>query len=357
MFAALSTRTSRSLEDVRYDVKRFLREESARGKFWSGEVSGVTSYMMERAVVRKPCFMLEATQPATMQRITTQPTTTQSTTTQHILTQTATQTDAREEADEKAQISRLKEQLAAAEKSISDASNQTEEAEKHEILIATSLQNMNKHIRRLQEEEISAQSRITFLQSEVLRQQSMAINTQMDYQMMLAPHNDFSAPHDAHFFASHGVDFPVVETHQSRNRHAREESRDLPLRPPPSFTPFRADDTFEGLDHLFAGLGNVADEANIPTERSTTNILDQNLPAPTAKPTVNDFGNLTDAVAWMNKHKQCLICGQPRNKPTPLHNITDAQHLSYISFSIMTARRSRIYAVGALWQDATVSAS
>jgi hypothetical protein len=83
----------------------------------------------------------------------------------------------------------------------------------------------------------------------------MAINTQMDHQVMLAPHNDFSAPqgdfsapqgdfsaphdahfsapHDAHFFAPHGVDFLVVETHQSRNRHAREESRDLPLRPPP----------------------------------------------------------------------------------------------------------------------------
>jgi septal ring factor EnvC (AmiA/AmiB activator) len=203
MSAALSTRTSRSLEDVRYDVKRFLREELVRGRFWSGEVSGVTSYIMERAVVRKPCFMLEATQPAT-----TQPTTTERT-----LTQTATQTDARKQADAKAQISRLKEQLAAAEKSISDAANQKEEAEKHEILIATSLQNMNKHIRRLQEEEISAQSQITFLQSEVLRQQSMAINTQMDYQMMLALHNDFSAPHDAHFFAPHGVDFPVVEIH------------------------------------------------------------------------------------------------------------------------------------------------
>jgi septal ring factor EnvC (AmiA/AmiB activator) len=200
MSAALSTRTSRSLEDVRYDVKRFLREELVRGRFWFGEVSGVTSYMMERAVVRKPCFMLEATQPAT-----TQPTT------QRTLTQTATQTDARKQADEKAQISRLKEQLAAAEKSISDAANQKGEAEKHEILIATSLQNMNKHIRRLQEVEISAQSQITFLQSEVLRQQSMAINTQMDYQMMLAPHNDFSAPHDAHFFTPHGVDFPVVE--------------------------------------------------------------------------------------------------------------------------------------------------
>jgi hypothetical protein len=176
----------------------------------------------------------------------------------------------------------------------------------------------------------------------------MAINTQMDHQVMLAPHNDFSAPqgdfsapHDAHFFAPHGIDFPVVETHQSRNRHAREESRD----------------TFEGLDRLFAGLDNVADVGNIPTERSTTNILDQNLPASTAKPTVNDFGNVTDAVAWMNKHKQCLICGQPRNKPTPLHNINDAQHLSNISFSIMTARRPRICAVGALWQDATLSAS
>jgi hypothetical protein len=126
---------------------------------------------------------------------------------------------------------------------------------------------------------------------------------------------------------------------------------------PPGFTLFRADDTFEGLNRLFAGLDNVADEGNIPTERSTTNILDQNLPASTAKPTVNDFGNVTDAVAWMNKHKQCLICGQPRNKPTPLHNINDAQHLSNISFSIMTARRPRICAVGALWQDATLSAS
>jgi hypothetical protein len=73
----------------------------------------------------------------------------------------------------------------------------------------------------------------------------MAINTQMDHQVMLAPHNDFSAPqgdfsapHDAHFFAPHGIDFPVVETHQSRNRHAREESRDLPLRPPPRFYTF-----------------------------------------------------------------------------------------------------------------------
>jgi hypothetical protein len=100
--------------------------------------------------------------------------------------------------------------------------------------------------------------------------------------------------------------------------------------------------TFERLDHLFAGLDNVADEGNIPTERSTTNILDQrlpappapsailildnfgnmlnersatnildqNLPVPTAKPTVNDFANATDAVAWMNEHKQCLFCGK-----------------------------------------------
>jgi hypothetical protein len=177
----------------------------------------------------------------------------------------------------------------------------------------------------------------------------MAINTQMDHQVMLAPHNDFSAPqgdlsapHDAHFFAPHGIDFPVVETHQSRNRHAREESRDLPLRPHLGFTLFRADETFERLDHLFAGLDNVADEGNIPTERSTTNILDQrlpappapsailildkfgnilnersatnildqNLPAPTAKPTVNDFAIVTDAVAWMNEHKQCHFLRQ-----------------------------------------------
>jgi hypothetical protein len=200
---------------------------------------------------------------------------------------------------------------------------------------------MNKYIRRLQEEEIAAQFQITFLQSEVRRQQSMAINTQLDHQMMLAPHNDFSAPQDAHF-APHGVDFTVVETHQSHNKHAREEFRDLPLRPHLGFTPFRADETFERLDHLFAGLDNVADEGNIPTERSTTNILDQrlpappapsailildnfgnmlnersatnildqNLPVPTAKPTVNDFANATDAVAWMNEHKQCLFCGK-----------------------------------------------
>jgi hypothetical protein len=83
----------------------------------------------------------------------------------------------------------------------------------------------------------------------------MAINTQMDHQVMLAPHNDFSAPqgdssaphdayfsapHDAHFFAPHGIDLPVVETHQSRNRHAREESRDLPLRPLPPVLHFFA---------------------------------------------------------------------------------------------------------------------
>jgi hypothetical protein len=82
---ALSTRTARSIEDLRNDIKRFLREESARGRPWFGEVDGVTTYMMERAVVKKACFMLEGTQPAT-----TQPATTQLATTQCIFTQTAT---------------------------------------------------------------------------------------------------------------------------------------------------------------------------------------------------------------------------------------------------------------------------
>jgi hypothetical protein len=74
---ALSTRTARSIEDLRNDIKRFLREESARGRPWFGEVDGVTTYMMERAVVKKACFMLEGTQPATTQPATTQPATTQ----------------------------------------------------------------------------------------------------------------------------------------------------------------------------------------------------------------------------------------------------------------------------------------
>jgi hypothetical protein len=43
---ALSTRTARSIEDLRDDIKRFLHEESARGRFWFGEVDGVTAYMM-----------------------------------------------------------------------------------------------------------------------------------------------------------------------------------------------------------------------------------------------------------------------------------------------------------------------
>jgi hypothetical protein len=79
---ALSTRTARSIEDLRNDIKRFLREESARGRPWFGEVDGVTTYMMERAVVKKACFMLEGTQPATTQPATTQPATTQPATTQ-----------------------------------------------------------------------------------------------------------------------------------------------------------------------------------------------------------------------------------------------------------------------------------
>jgi hypothetical protein len=74
---ALSTRTARSIEDLRNDIKRFLREESARGRPWFGEVDGVTTYMMERAVVKKACFMLEGTQPATTQPATTQPATMQ----------------------------------------------------------------------------------------------------------------------------------------------------------------------------------------------------------------------------------------------------------------------------------------
>jgi hypothetical protein len=43
---ALSTRMARSIEDLRDDIKRFLDEESARGRFWFGEVDGVTAYMM-----------------------------------------------------------------------------------------------------------------------------------------------------------------------------------------------------------------------------------------------------------------------------------------------------------------------
>jgi hypothetical protein len=74
---ALSTRTARSIEDLRNDIKRFLREESARGRPWFGEVDGVTTYMMEHAVVKKACFMLEGTQPATTQPATTQPATMQ----------------------------------------------------------------------------------------------------------------------------------------------------------------------------------------------------------------------------------------------------------------------------------------
>jgi hypothetical protein len=69
---ALSTRTARSIEDLRNDIKRFLREESARGRPWFGEVDGVTTYMVERAVVKKACFMLEGTQPATTQPATMQ---------------------------------------------------------------------------------------------------------------------------------------------------------------------------------------------------------------------------------------------------------------------------------------------
>jgi hypothetical protein len=87
---ALSTRTARSIEDLRNNIKRFLREESARGRPWFGEVDGVTTYMMERAVVKKACFMLEGTQPATTQPATTQPATTQPATTQPATTQPAT---------------------------------------------------------------------------------------------------------------------------------------------------------------------------------------------------------------------------------------------------------------------------
>jgi hypothetical protein len=69
---ALSTSTARSIEDLRNDIKRFLREESARGRLWFGEIDGVTTYMMERAVVKKAYFMLEGTQPATTQPATMQ---------------------------------------------------------------------------------------------------------------------------------------------------------------------------------------------------------------------------------------------------------------------------------------------
>jgi hypothetical protein len=111
---------------------------------------------------------------------------------------------------------------------------------------------------------------------------------------------------------------------------------------PPGFSPSRADETFEGPDHLFAGLDNVADEGNIPTKRSTTNILDQNLPAPTAKLTVNDFGNVTDVVAWMNKHKQCLICGKSCTTPSRLVKHLGAHKMVVgISFKELRAAAER----------------